>query len=89
VNVYPQEVEQALLDHPSVREAVVFGVDSEEWGQEVHAAVVAAFNQPIDPEALEGWMRERLAGFKCPKSITIVDELPRTATGKLVRKPPR
>jgi acyl-CoA synthetase (AMP-forming)/AMP-acid ligase II len=55
----------------------------------VHAAVVAAFNQPIDPEALQGWMRERLAGFKCPKTITIVDELSRTATGKLVRKPPR
>jgi long-chain acyl-CoA synthetase len=89
VNVYPQEVEQALLAHPSVHEAVVFGVDSEEWGQEVHAAVVAAFNQPIDVDALEGWMRERLAGFKCPKAITIVDELPRTATGKLVRKPPR
>jgi long-chain acyl-CoA synthetase len=89
VNVYPQEVENALLEHPSVHEAVVFGVDSEEWGQEVHAAVVAAFGQPIDSEALLDWMSARLAGFKCPRTITIVDELPRTATGKLVRKPPR
>jgi long-chain acyl-CoA synthetase len=88
LNVYPQEVEQILLEHPSVHEAMVFGIDSEEWGQEVHAAVVAAFGQPIDAEALGDWLRERLAGFKCPRTITIVDELPRTATGKLVRKPP-
>lgn len=86
VNVYPLEIENVLADHPSVAEALVYGVAHEEWGQEVCALVVPAFNQPLDAEVLREWARERLAGFKCPHVIEIVDELPRTPTGKVQRR---
>jgi long-chain acyl-CoA synthetase len=85
VNVYPAEVESVLADHPSVSEVVVYGVDDDEWGQTVHALVVPAFGAPLEVEALKAWARERMAGFKCPRTIEITDELPRNATGKVVR----
>jgi len=85
VNVYPQEVEAVLLEHPAVAEAVVFGAGHPEWGQEVRARVVAAPNMPLDGKILRSWARERLAGFKCPRHIEVVDELERTATGKIKR----
>lgn len=86
VNVYPQEIEQVLSEHPLVTEAVVYGIPSDEWGQEVHAAVV--ISEEIDESALLDWCRERLAGFKRPRAFSFVDALPRTATGKLLRRPP-
>ena len=82
VNVYPVEVENVLLQHPAVREAMVYGAAHDEWGQEVRALVVGEFGQPLDPELLRAWARERLAGFKCPRVIEVADELPRTPTGK-------
>ncbi|MBW3595508.1 MAG: AMP-binding protein, partial [Actinobacteria bacterium] len=85
VNVYPQEVETVLLEHPAVAEVVVFGVPHDEWGQEVRAHVVAAPNMPLDGERLREWARDRLAGFKCPRYIEVVAELERTATGKIKR----
>jgi long-chain acyl-CoA synthetase len=85
VNVYPQEVEAVLLEHPAVAEAVVFGIESDEWGQEVRAHVVAAPNMPLDGDRLRSWARDRLAGFKCPRVIDVVPELERTATGKIKR----
>ncbi|HWC13781.1 MAG TPA: AMP-binding protein [Actinomycetota bacterium] len=85
VNVYPLEVENALTEHPAVAEALVYGATHDDWGQEVRALVVPAPNQPLDADLLRTWARERLAGFKCPRVIEIVDELPRTATGKLRR----
>ena len=86
VNVYPLEVENVLASHPSVAEALVYGVLSEEWGQEVRALVVPAPNQPLDAGLLREWARERLAGFKCPRVIEVVDDLPRTPTGKIQRR---
>jgi long-chain acyl-CoA synthetase len=88
VNVYPQEVERVLMQHPAVREVLVYGAPHEEWGQQVEAAVVRKGELPLEPELLREWARERLAGFKCPRRIVIVDELHRTATGKLKRQPP-
>lgn len=85
VNVYPREVEDVLGSHPSVAEVAVYGAAHEEWGQEVCALVVAAPGQPLDAELLRSWARERLAGFKCPRRIEVVAELPRTATGKIQR----
>ena len=85
VNVYPQEVEAALLEHPSVAEVVVFGVVHDEWGQEVRARVVAAPNMPLDGDQLRSWARDRLAAFKCPRHIEVVAELERTPTGKVKR----
>lgn len=82
VNVYPQEVEAVLMSHPSVAEAVVFGVPDEEWGQQVRAWIIPAPEQPLDPERLQTWLRERMAAHKCPKVIEVVDDLPRTPTGK-------
>ncbi|HEV3471969.1 MAG TPA: hypothetical protein VG408_02015, partial [Actinomycetota bacterium] len=85
VNVYPAEVEAVLVEHPAVKEAMVYGSPHDEWGQEVRALVVAEFGLPLDVELLRAWARERLAGFKCPRAIEIVEELPRTPTGKLKR----
>jgi long-chain acyl-CoA synthetase len=86
INVYPQEVEAVLLDHPAVAQATVYGVPHDEWGQQVRAMVVPAPNAPLDAELLRSWARERLAGFKCPRQIEVVDALPTTPTGK-VRRP--
>lgn len=86
VNVYPQEVEAVLSQHPAVQEVVVYGVPSDEWGQEVRAAIVPSGE--IDEDELTAWCRERLAGFKRPRRISFVDDLPRTPTGKLKRQPP-
>lgn len=86
VNVYPLEIEDVLTDHPGVAEALVYGVEDDEWGHQVRALVVPAPNQPLDTELLRAWARERLAGFKCPRVIEIVDELPRTPTGKPLRR---
>jgi long-chain acyl-CoA synthetase len=83
VNVYPQEVERVLLEHPGVAEAVVFGVANEEWGQEVRARVVR--EGPLKPTELREWARERLASYKCPRKITMVKQLPKGPTGKTIR----
>ena len=84
-NVYPSEVENALLAHPSVAEASVIGIPDETWGEAVHAVVVPRPAMQIDVDGLLDHCKERLAGFKAPRSIDVVDELPRNASGK-VRK---
>jgi non-ribosomal peptide synthetase component E (peptide arylation enzyme) len=81
VNVYPVEVERALLEHPDVREAAVFAVEDEEWGEQVCAAIVG----DVDPAALGTWLRERLAPHKRPKRVVPVDEIPVSPTGKVRR----
>jgi acyl-CoA synthetase (AMP-forming)/AMP-acid ligase II len=86
VNVYPQEVEAVLHEHPSVLECAVYGRDHPEWGQEVCALIVP--DGEVDRDELRTWARGRLAGFKVPRHFEIVDELPRTATGKVLRRPP-
>ena len=81
VNVYPAEVEHVLVEAPGVREAAVFGVDDERWGQRVCAAVVG----DVTPAEVIGHARAHLAAYKCPKDVFVVDELPHTSTGKLQR----
>jgi long-chain acyl-CoA synthetase len=88
VNVYPQEVERVLTEHPGITEAIVFGVPNNEWGQEVRARVVAAEGESLDAGDLRAWARERLAGFKCPRTIEIVSSLPKGPTGKILRPKP-
>ena len=85
-NVYPAEVEAALLAHPAVAEAVVVGVPDPEWGQRVVAAVRLVAGATVSAGELQAWCRQRLAGYKVPKEIRIVAELPRNATGKLLRR---
>lgn len=84
-NVYPTEVEAVLLAHPSVAEAAVYGVDDPEWGRRLQAAVVLNAGCDFDAAALDAWCRMRLAGFKRPRVIRAVSDLPRTASGKLRR----
>jgi acyl-CoA synthetase (AMP-forming)/AMP-acid ligase II len=83
-NVSPYEIEEVLLAHPAVTDAVCFAIDDELYGEEVAAAVV--IGAPADERLLREHCRERLAAFKVPKTIRIVPEIPRTATGKLQRR---
>jgi acyl-CoA synthetase (AMP-forming)/AMP-acid ligase II len=81
--IAPREVDDVLLAHPAVAEAVAFGVPHPVWGEVVAAAVV--LREPVAERELLAWCRERLAGFKCPDHLHVVDTLPRTATGKVQR----
>jgi acyl-CoA synthetase (AMP-forming)/AMP-acid ligase II len=83
-NISPYEIEDVLLAHPSVTDAVCYALPDELYGEEVGAAVVVTGT--ADEGALRSHCRERLAAFKVPKAIRIVDEIPRTATGKLQRR---
>jgi acyl-CoA synthetase (AMP-forming)/AMP-acid ligase II len=83
-NVYPREVEDCLLGHPAVREAAVIGLPDERWGEVVHAVV--ATREPITADTLLGWARERLAGYKRPRSVIFSDDLPKSSAGKILRR---
>jgi fatty-acyl-CoA synthase len=82
-NVYPAEVEAALHAHPAVLEAAVLGVPDARWGEAGHALVVLRPGAKADAEGLRRHARERLAGYKVPRDVTIVSDFPRTAAGKI------
>jgi acyl-CoA synthetase (AMP-forming)/AMP-acid ligase II len=81
--IAPLEIDEVLLAHPSISEAVAFGVPHATWGEEVAAAVV--LREPATEAELLAHCRERLADFKCPRKLYIVESIPRTATGKVQR----
>ena len=85
-NVYPAEVERVLAEHPSVGDVAVIGVPDDRWGEVPKACVVAAPGATVDPDGLLAYCREHLASFKCPKSVDVLDELPRNPTGKILKK---
>ncbi|MFI6937356.1 long-chain-fatty-acid--CoA ligase [Streptomyces sp. NPDC050287] len=85
-NVYPVEVERVLAQHPSLAEVCVIGVPDPTYGEAVKAIVVAAADAVIDETELIAYCREHLAGYKCPKSVDIIHELPRTASGKVLKR---
>jgi acyl-CoA synthetase (AMP-forming)/AMP-acid ligase II len=85
-NVYPIEVEKTLTDHPDIAEASVIGVDDEQYGQRLAAFVVLNDGSSATPDLLKQHVRENLANYKVPRDITILDELPRSSTGKIVRR---
>ena len=85
-NIYPAEIERVMAEHPSVQDVAVIGVPDERWGEVPKAVVVAVPGATIDAEALLACCRERLAAFKCPKTIDVVAELPRNPTGKILKK---
>jgi len=81
--IAPREIDDVLLAHPAVAEAVAFGVPHPVWGEVVAAAVV--LHEPVAEAELLAWCRDRLAGFKCPDHLHVVEAIPRTATGKIQR----
>ncbi|MCI0570446.1 MAG: long-chain fatty acid--CoA ligase [Myxococcaceae bacterium] len=85
-NVYPAEVESVLSGHPAVAEVVVIGVPDAKWGEVPRAVVVCRSGMTLSVDELLGYCRERLARFKTPRSVVLVDALPRTATLKLDRR---
>jgi acyl-CoA synthetase (AMP-forming)/AMP-acid ligase II len=84
-NVFPGEVEEALMNHPGVAEAAVIGVPDAEFGQRLKAFVVPVAGGEVTAEDLKGYVHDRLARFKTPRDVVFVDGLPRTATGKIIK----
>ena len=84
-NIYSIEVERVLGEHPAVTEVAVIGVPDEKWGEAVKAVVALEGPMPAEEELI-AWCRERLAGYKCPKTVDITDALPRNPTGKILKK---
>ncbi len=84
--VWPREVEDVLYTHPAVREAAVVGVPDDYRGETVKAAVSLKAGQAVLPEELITWCKDRMAAYKYPRSIDIMDELPKTVTGKILRR---
>jgi fatty-acyl-CoA synthase len=85
-NVYPAEVESAIYGHPDVLEVAVIGVPDEKWGETVKAICAPKPGATIDPDSIMSWARERIAGFKVPRSVDVIPALPRNASGKILRK---
>jgi acyl-CoA synthetase (AMP-forming)/AMP-acid ligase II len=86
INIYPREVEDTLCGHPAVSQAAVIGLPHPEWGEAPHAAVVLRESASADAASLIAWCAERLAGYKKPRSVTFVDTLPVTASGKVLKR---
>jgi len=85
-NVYPREVEDVVASHPAVREVVVVGLPHEKWGEEVTAFVVLRDGHEADPAGIVAFARQSLAAYKAPKSVQFIDEVPKSAVGKLLRR---
>ena len=86
MNVYPAEIEAALEQHPGIYDVAVFGIPSQEWGEVVHATVVRAPGSSLTGEEITAFAREHLASYKVPRSVDFMDELPRTGSGKLLKR---
>jgi acyl-CoA synthetase (AMP-forming)/AMP-acid ligase II len=85
-NIYPAEVESALFSHPAVADVAVIGIPDERWGEAVKAMVVRKPGTNITADELIGFARERIAHYKAPRSIDFVETLPRTPTGKILKR---
>ncbi|NKY33944.1 acyl-CoA synthetase [Nocardia speluncae] len=86
-NVFPQEVEHLIANRPDVLEAAVVGVDDHEFGKRLRAVVVPGPGSARDPQEIKDYVKTNLARYKVPREVVFLDELPRNATGKLLRKP--
>lgn len=86
VNIYPREIEEVLHTHPAVREAAVIGVPDDYWGEALKAVVALRPDAPATADQLMAFCRERLAGYKVPRSFEFVPDLPRSAAGKILKR---
>jgi fatty-acyl-CoA synthase len=85
-NVFPREVEDLLSGHPEIEAAAAIGVPDERFGQRLKAFVVRAAGSELGEEAVKRHVKENLAGYKVPGEVVFVEELPRNATGKVVKR---
>jgi acyl-CoA synthetase (AMP-forming)/AMP-acid ligase II len=86
MNIYPAEIEAALEHHPGIYDVAVFGIPSQQWGEAVHATVVRSPGSSLTGEEVTAFAREHLASYKVPRSIDFATELPRTGSGKLLKR---
>jgi acyl-CoA synthetase (AMP-forming)/AMP-acid ligase II len=85
-NIYPAEVESAVFGHPDIADVAIIGVPDETWGEAVKAVIVRRPGSDLDEAGVIAHARQRIAGFKCPKSVDFVDMLPRNPSGKILRR---
>ncbi len=85
-NVYPREIEEALYEHPAVAEAACIGIAHPELGEEVGAAVALKPGVNAEPDELRNFVKERVAAYKYPRHVWLVDALPKGPTGKILRR---
>ena len=85
-NVFPQEVEDLLAGHEKVAEAAVFGVDDEQFGQRLKAVIVTKGSAELTEDEVKKYVKSNLAGYKVPRDVEFIDELPRNATGKVLKR---
>lgn len=85
-NIYPAEVENAIMAHPAVQEVAVIGVPSEKWGETPLAVVVAKPGATVDADEIISFTRERLAHYKCPTAVQVIEALPRNPSGKVLKR---
>jgi fatty-acyl-CoA synthase/long-chain acyl-CoA synthetase len=86
MNIYPAEIEAALEHHPAIVDVAVFGIPNEEWGEAVHAIVVMQPGAKLSESEVIDYAREHLAGYKIPRSVAFLDEIPRTGSGKILKR---
>jgi acyl-CoA synthetase (AMP-forming)/AMP-acid ligase II len=86
VNIYPAEIEAVLVAHPDIADAAVFGIPDEEWGEAVHAVITTYNGGDVEQSGLETFCREHLAGYKVPRSHVVMKEIPRSASGKILKR---
>jgi acyl-CoA synthetase (AMP-forming)/AMP-acid ligase II len=85
-NIYPAEVENVLMQHPAVADGAVIGVPDERWGESVKACVVLKAGLKASATEIIEYMRERIAHYKCPKSVDFMEAIPRNPTGKILKR---
>jgi long-chain acyl-CoA synthetase len=85
-NVYPREVEEQLYRRPEVQECTVIGLPDPEWGERVTAFIVPAQGRAINPAELRDYLRSHLSSFKVPKEFRVVETLPKSAAGKIMKR---
>jgi long-chain acyl-CoA synthetase len=85
-NVYPRELEELMIQHPAVSLVAVIGVPDAQFGEEIKACVVLKAGVSVTESELIAWTRDRIAAYKYPRKIQLMDALPMTATGKILKK---